>query len=141
MPTCRPGINLPPSVLASKVRAAAHVDTSGQCLFSFSHLLFYSPRRINTFTLVQANDRVAKTENLIFTLPHLPLQLSDTMSDVQLSSKTFFKRANKIFDAWDKASGDIADVKDAKALLVIMGDTDDSINFSKTSSLQVRCKK
>ena len=61
------------------------------------------------------------------------------MSDVVLDSKTFFKRAKKIFDAWDSAEEDTEVLKDLKGLAMLMGDTDDEASpYSKVSSLQVR---
>ena len=59
------------------------------------------------------------------------------MSDVQLNSKSFFKRAAKIFDAWDAAGEGWEEAKSAEALLIIMGDTDENVSYSKSSSLQV----
>ena len=59
------------------------------------------------------------------------------MSDVQLNPKSFFKRAAKIFDAWDAAGAGWEECKDADALLVMMGDSDESVSYSKSVSIQV----
>jgi nucleosome binding factor SPN SPT16 subunit len=59
------------------------------------------------------------------------------MSDVQLNTKTFFKRAAKIFDAWDQAGEGWEEAGAAGALLVVMGDSNETVTYSKSSSLQV----
>ncbi|GFZ43528.1 FACT complex subunit SPT16 [Saitozyma sp. JCM 24511] len=59
------------------------------------------------------------------------------MSDVSLDAATFFKRAGKIFSAWEKPADDEAELKDLTALQVLMGEpSDESATYTKTSSLQ-----
>lgn len=60
------------------------------------------------------------------------------MSDVKLDDKLFYKRAGKIFDAWEKPAGDTADLEGLGAIQVLMGDSnDESLAASKTSAVQV----
>lgn len=60
------------------------------------------------------------------------------MSDVTLDTETFFKRADKIFSAWEQPSGDTKELKDLVALQVLMGEpNDEALAYSKSSSIQV----
>jgi nucleosome binding factor SPN SPT16 subunit len=59
------------------------------------------------------------------------------MSDVELNTQSFFKRAARIFDAWDQGGAGWEDAKSAEALLILMGDSNDQVSYTKSSSLQV----
>ncbi|OCF42303.1 FACT complex subunit SPT16 [Kwoniella heveanensis CBS 569] len=60
------------------------------------------------------------------------------MSDVQLDSALFFKRAEKIFQAWENPTGDAKELDGLTALQVVLGEpNDDSAAYNKTISLQL----
>ncbi|KAK6905729.1 FACT complex subunit SPT16 [Kwoniella mangroviensis CBS 8507] len=60
------------------------------------------------------------------------------MSDVQLDSALFFKRAERIFQAWENPSGDTAELEGLTALQVVLGEpNDDTPAYNKTMSLQL----
>ncbi|WWC58713.1 FACT complex subunit SPT16 [Kwoniella dejecticola CBS 10117] len=60
------------------------------------------------------------------------------MSDVHLDSALFFKRAERIFQAWEKSSGDTAELEGVTALQVVLGEpNDDTPAYNKTMSLQL----
>ncbi|KAL1410609.1 FACT complex subunit spt16 [Vanrija albida] len=59
------------------------------------------------------------------------------MTDVKLDSDVFFRRAEKIFSAWEKPTQDTAELKDVQALQIFLGDaTDDAPAFTKSAALQ-----
>jgi hypothetical protein len=60
------------------------------------------------------------------------------MSDVTLDTKAFFKRAGKIFAAYESPTPETADMADMAAIQVIMGEpNDDGLSYSKSSAMQV----
>ena len=60
------------------------------------------------------------------------------MSDVVLDRKAFFKRAQRIFDAWESPDEDTEVLRDLKALGMMMGDaSDEASSYNKISALQV----
>lgn len=60
------------------------------------------------------------------------------MSDVTLDTKAFFKRAGKVFAAYEQPTPETADMADMAAIQVIMGDpNDDGLSYSKSSAMQV----
>ncbi|WRT64164.1 FACT complex subunit SPT16 [Kwoniella shivajii] len=60
------------------------------------------------------------------------------MSDIQLDSNLFFKRAEKIFQAWETASGDTRELDGLTALQIVLGEpNDDTAAYNKTMSLQL----
>ncbi|OWZ71873.1 FACT complex subunit SPT16 [Cryptococcus neoformans] len=60
------------------------------------------------------------------------------MSDIRLDSATFFKRAAKIFDSWEKPTGDTQALEDIDAIAIILGDPNDEVaSYTKTTALQL----
>lgn len=60
------------------------------------------------------------------------------MSDVKLDTQTFFKRAGKVFSAWEQPGQGTEELKDLVAIQVLMGEPDDEVvQYTKTSAMQV----
>ncbi|WVQ82770.1 FACT complex subunit SPT16 [Cryptococcus sp. DSM 104549] len=60
------------------------------------------------------------------------------MSDITLDSDVFFKRAEKIFSAWEDAEDDTQILGDLTALSVLLGEpNDEAASYSKTTALQM----
>ncbi|ODO07204.1 FACT complex subunit SPT16 [Cryptococcus wingfieldii CBS 7118] len=60
------------------------------------------------------------------------------MSDIQLDSALFFKRAEKIFNAWESPNGDTKSLEDVKALSILLGEPSDELaSYNKTTALQL----
>ncbi|POY72753.1 hypothetical protein BMF94_4160 [Rhodotorula taiwanensis] len=58
------------------------------------------------------------------------------MSDVNISSATFHRRATALFDQWDAKSEDVAPLTDVDHLLVVAGNSDEENPYRKGSAIQ-----
>ncbi|GJN94764.1 hypothetical protein Rhopal_007856-T1 [Rhodotorula paludigena] len=62
--------------------------------------------------------------------------LPTSLSDVQISSSTFHRRAARLFDQWEAKDEDAAPLTDVEWLLVVAGNSDEENPYRKGSALQ-----